>query len=250
MTRPYTVIIPSCTRANVEACAQSIVQAHARPDTVFNESPHIAIVANGPLLSNWHQFSSPAQIIFWNRPFNFSACINYGADEANAWAHGYGMPQFHGKPDVDLLFLNDDTRLLTPNGFDLLREAAHAHPECGLMFPGVTGCTGNPEQIAQPGGGVRYAKRHVVPFIGVYIRREIWNEIGPMDERYCLDYGVEDNDYCYRVTQAGYKLGIFDGCVLEHGVLPSSYRSSGPKSFRQNAALFEQKHGVSVFALP
>lgn len=197
--------------------------------------------ANGSLLGPPYLFGTKEHV-FWDGEygkekyrFNFSEAINEAAREVG---------------NADLLLLNDDTRLLTPNGFDLLQDAAYAHPECGLMFPSVTGCTGNPEQITQPGGGVRYAKRHVVPFIGVYIRREVWSQIGPMDERYCLDYGVEDNDYCYRVAQAGYKLGIFDGCVLEHGVLPSSYRSSGPKSFRQNAALFEQKHGVSVFALP
>lgn len=226
---PYTVIIPSCTLANVKDSATSLWRA--------GRSPGVVIVANGELLAHAHALSFRWGVREWEKPFNFAACLN------DAAAH---LPKTE-----DLIFLNDDTRLLTPNGFDLLREAAYAHSECGLMFPSVTGCTGNKEQITQPGGGVRYAKRHVVPFIGVYIRRAVWDEIGPMDERYCLDYGVEDNDYCYRVTQAGYKLGIFDGCVLEHGVLPSSYRDGdGPKSFMQNAALFQQKHGVSVFDLP
>lgn len=237
---PYTAIIPSCTLSNVIECTASIARTHpgAGPDFLGVD---VAVVVNGELLKEQNVFPwDIGRIEDQRTPFNFSAAINRAVSIIESQGE---------RPDI--LILNDDTRLLTMGGFDALRDAAYAHPECGLMFPSVTGCTGNPEHITQPGGGVRYAKRHVVPFIGVYILREVWDQVGPLDEDYCLDYGVEDNDYCYRVTQAGYNLGIFDGCVLEHGVLPSSYRDgAGPKSFTQNAALFQKKHGVSIFDLP
>lgn len=224
----YTVIIPSCTLTNTQACLQSIYEM--QPDA------SVIVVANGDLLGHQDEIDCRAMIHEYREPFNFSRAINQAADECQG---------------RDLLILNDDTRLLTQHGFSRLNEAAYDHPECGLMFSAVTGCTGNPkDHLQQPGGGVRHAKRHVVPFVGVYIRRAIWDQIGPMDEQYCLDYGVEDNDYCYRVTQAGYKLGIYDGCLLEHGVLPSAYRSGGARPFTRNAELFRQKHGVSLWDLP
>lgn len=202
----------------------------------------IRVVVNGPLEDLGH-FYNPYRLRSsrWDKPFNFSACINFGVKESDDWHSGYGMPCYHGYPRTDILILNDDTRLLTPGGFDALRDAAYAHPECGLMFPSVTGCTGNPEQITQPGNGVRYAQRHVVPFIGVYIRRAVWDEIGPMDEDFCEDYGFEDAWYCSLVRAAGYQLGIFDGCVIEHGELPSTYRKSGNCSMHKNRAIYERK---------
>lgn len=225
----YIAIIPSCTFANVVACTNAIEDQ--QPDA------RMVVVANGDLIENMGGLEWDFAITEWDKPFNFAACINHAVRE-------YGE-------DLDILLLNDDTRLLTPHGFSRLREAAYAHPECGLMFPVVTGCTGNPgDHLQQPGGGVRIAKRHVVPFIGVYIRRAVWDQIGELDERFCLDYGCEDNDYCYRVTHAGYKLGVFDGCLLEHGVLESSYRKEGNRPFTQNAELFRAKHGVSIWDLP
>lgn len=225
---PYTVIIPSCTLGNVQACLESIKQ--------HQPTASVVVVANGDLLGYSDAMSWDTAVFDWREPFNFSAVINEAVD--------------HIDDDDDILLLNDDTRLLTPNGFFLLQQAAYRNPGCGLMFPAVTGCTGNPEQITRGTDGVRITKRHVVPFIGVYIRRSVWNCVGPMDPQYCIDYGVEDNDYCYRVAQAGYSLGIYDGCVIEHGVLPSAYRSQGPRPFTANAKLFEKKHGVSVFDLP
>jgi len=231
---PFVVIIPSCEELNMNACLDSIQEND--PGT------RVFVYANGDLARKGTQNTDlPCAVIYDSdggaaRRFIYSRAINESVARISE--------------DQDLILLNDDTRLLTPNGFDLLREAAYAHPECGLMFPSVTGCTGNPEQITQPGGGVRLAKRHTVPFIAVYIRREIWNHIGPMDEQFRLDYGCEDNDYCYRVKQAGFDLGVFDGCVIEHGVLPSTYRAGGNRSFAKNAELFRLKHGVSLWDLP
>lgn len=219
----YTVIIPSCTEANLDTCRNSM--RITQPDA------QVLVYANGPLArvslrGHWDATSINADA---NQPFIYSRAINECAGR---------IPS-----DRDLILLNDDTCLLTPNGFDLLREAAYAHPECGLMFPSVTGCTGNPEQITQAGGGVRLAKRITVPFICVYIRREIWDRYGPLDEAFRVDYGFEDSAFCTVVRLAGYHLGIFDGCVIEHGVLPSSFRPNGQTKMSGNRAIYEQKYG-------
>ena len=70
---------------------------------------------------------------------------------------------------------------------------------------------------------------------------------GLLDERYCLDYGVEDRDYCEQVRAAGLKVGVHDGCYVDHGSLVSTFRGDPktPKSFQQNLALFKAKWGLS-----
>ena len=66
-----------------------------------------------------------------------------------------------------------------------------------------------------------------------------------LDERF-VDYGMDDDDYSLRVRNAGLKIGIFDGCFVDHGSLKSSYRG-GPAAggdFRPNLRRFIEKWGV------
>jgi GT2 family glycosyltransferase len=67
--------------------------------------------------------------------------------------------------------------------------------------------------------------------------------VGYLDERYCLDYGVEDRDYCEAVNRAGLKVGVSDWCYVDHGSLTSSFRGDpkAPRSFARNLELFKQK---------
>lgn len=219
---PYTVIIPSCTLGNVFNSA----------GTVEDQQPNapIIIVANGKLLGDTDTLMWDWCVLEWREPFNFSAVLNFAVSET--------------EPDDDLLFLNDDTRLLTPGGFDLLRQAAYEHPNVGIMGASVTGCTGNPDQIHRPGAGVQLIKQRCLPFIAVYIRRGVWDQVGPMDERF-TGYGFEDDDYCTRVRQAGFDVAVCHDCVIEHGELPSSYRSGKnyTPAMRAARAIYEDKWG-------
>ncbi len=64
-----------------------------------------------------------------------------------------------------------------------------------------------------------------------------------LDERYCLDYGCDDADYCEQVTRAGLKVAVHDGCYVDHGSLTSTYRGDprAAKSFAQNYKLLMEK---------
>ena len=70
---------------------------------------------------------------------------------------------------------------------------------------------------------------------------------GLLDECYCLDYGVEDRDYCEQVNRAGMQVAVHDGCFVDHSKLVSSFRGDPkqPKSFAQNYALFKAKWGIA-----
>ena len=79
-------------------------------------------------------------------------------------------------------------------------------------------------------------------FICVFLPRELREAAGPLDERF-TGYGFEDDDYSRRVLRAGYPLSVFDGCVVEHGELPSSFRKRPDHQalWARNDALFRAK---------
>lgn len=85
-------------------------------------------------------------------------------------------------------------------------------------------------------------------FVCVYIPRRTIDRIGFLDERYCLDYGVEDRDYCQACLTVGLKVGVYDFCYVDHGSLTSSFRGEPetPRSFQRNLGLFNAKWGLNV----
>ncbi len=160
------------------------------------------------------------------QPFIFSRNINLGIAAAG---------------DDDVILCNDDTGLFSDFGFGYLSVIANENPQFGIISAAITGAVGNTEQLAQAGTRLREAKHHTVVFVCVYIRRQVlWDLVTAygdlekegflnngryewLDERF-IGYGYDDDDMCERVRRLGLKLGVFDGCVVEHGVLPSSYR--------------------------
>jgi GT2 family glycosyltransferase len=84
----------------------------------------------------------------------------------------------------------------------------------------------------------------VLCFVCVYIRRDVLNKLGPLDERF-IAYGWEDNDYCRRALADGYKLGIYDPVQVEHGTLKSTFRGYGHCDMTYNQRIYEQKWGIS-----
>ncbi len=126
-------------------------------------------------------------------------------------------------------------------GFSLLEAAAK--DESFGCIGAVTNLTGQPLQ--QPHGVGLRSVGHIA-FICVYIPRRIVGRLGMLDERYCLDYGCEDRDYCESITRAGLKVGVLDWCFVDHASLTSSYRGEphAGRSFARNYALYKEKWGI------
>lgn len=76
------------------------------------------------------------------------------------------------------------------------------------------------------------------------MRREVYETVGGMDEQFGLGY-FEDDDYCERVRQAGYEIGIAQALFIHH----FGSRTFGPdgtdvpKLLADNLVKFEAKHG-------
>lgn len=212
----FSVVIPSKNIQNLRVCARE-VRAH-EPDV------RIIVVDDG--LEERYS-APPIQYVPGDKPFIFAHNANIGIRAAGT---------------DDVILLNDDAILKTPDGFSKLESVSKAHPEYGVIAA-VVDSAGNPNQMVQTEKvGLRDEPR-MVCFICAYIPRSTINTVGLLDERY-VGYGIEDDDFCFSVREAGLKLGVYDFCYVDHSTLRSSYRSGGHADFQPNLKLFIEKWGV------
>jgi len=213
-----TIIIPSRTATNLLPCLRAIRE----------NQPHdvnLLVVDDGLTASEQIAvYYLQAAIVSGQKPFIFARNINIGIAAAGT---------------DDVILLNDDALLKTPGGFSALQEQSRQNPEYGIISA-VTNAVGNPNQ--EPKGiGLREEAR-MLCFVCVYIPRRTIEQVGLLDTRY-TEYGFDDDDYSLRVRQAGLKLGIFDGCFVDHASLRSTFRGNGFADLKPNQKLFREKWG-------
>ena len=215
----FSVVIPSARAENLVACVRSVLanEPDLPPDRVFVVDDGARTEAE-PLLP-------PVRSITGARPFVFARNANLGIRAA----------------DGDVILLNDDARLLTPGGFTALVQQAQRDQRVGICSAGIRGMVGNPRQIANGGRELRI-EPVTLAFVCVYIPKAVFETLGELDERFS-GYGFDDNDYCARILAAGLELAVCDGCVVEHGVLPPTFRSRpGWRTLsKQNEELYVEK---------
>jgi len=230
-----TVVIPSRTATNLVPCVEAILEHEPR-------STRIVVVDDGVdwsfLPKPWASLSE----IKGTKPFVYARNCNLGIVAA-------------GKDDV--ILLNDDALLGTSGGFTAMQRAAEENPEYGVVGA-VTNVVGNQDQFRtgtscclgrEASRTVRSTPR-MVCFVCVLIPRRTIDRVGLLDEEF-TGYGFEDDSYCLRVRRAGLKIGIFDGCFVDHGSLRSTFRGDPrtPADLRENAAIFKRKYGAEHWAL-
>ncbi len=215
----YSIIIPSRNIDNLRACVGAI--------RACGETARIIVVDDGLDHSkiHWGTGKLDPYRVEGMKPFCFARNVNVGIRAAG---------------DDDVLLLNDDALLANGHGFTRIAEAAEAHQYVGVWSAAVTAPDRmgvNPVHVHVPGLVRTNPWRTVskmVPFVAVYIRRDVINRVGLLDERFTgtIDastpvYGGEDDDYCYRARECDYKIAVHNGCVVEHGTLPSTFRPDG-----------------------
>jgi GT2 family glycosyltransferase len=158
-----------------------------------------------------------------------------------------------------LVLLNNDT--IVPTGW-LTRLAAHARrPEVGLVGP-VTNRIGNEAEVPVEYGTyeefLAEAATRAETYAGVAsplpmpamfclaFRREVFDRIGPLDERFGLGT-LEDDDYARRAAAAGLGLACAED-VLVHHFGEASFGRLVPSGryvelLDENRRLFEEKWG-------
>lgn len=215
-----SVIIPSKTLENFRACSEAVSTLDPRVKIIL-VNDGIDPVPNGTYVAQGE------------KPFIFARNVNIGIQHAH---------------EDDVVILNDDAILKTPRGLTLLQEAADEHPEFGIIAS-TTNCVGNPNQYPK-NVGLREDPRQVC-FVCVFIPRTTIDRVGLLDEIY-TGYGLDDDDYSLRVRNAGLKIGIHDGCFVDHLSLKSSFRGAAGAggNFYPNLEIFKQKWGMDNWGRP
>lgn len=224
-----TIIIPSRNAANLVACVRAIRKA--------GETARIIVIDDGV---NWQyvdtlpgSVADRANMEIWVgiKPFSFARNVNIGIRAAE---------------QNDVILLNDDALLESPQGFSQLQRSAVNNPEYGIIGA-VTNVTGQPLQQrlarSQPCFGLRSVGH--IAFVAVLIPRWTLNRIGLLDDRFGSG-SYEDRDYCERVTQAGLKVGVHDACYVDHGALTSTFRGAGGPGYNREAeGIYKAKWGIA-----
>lgn len=228
----FSIILPSRTIDNLRPAVACIRAAHEKARIIVVDD----FDEDGPRVELPEALGYPdCTWIKGVKPFVFARNINLGIAAAG---------------DDDVILLNDDACLKSPMGFSLLATIAKENPEYGIISAGITAAVGNEEQLALPGTRLREAKFHTIVFVCVYIRRAVLNLIQRpgveqwLDEDYTA-YGHEDNQACAEVRKMELKLGVFDGCVVEHGILPSTFRGFASVDISEGMRTFVRKWGCT-----
>jgi GT2 family glycosyltransferase len=216
----FSVVILSALAANLIPCVEALLKRE--PDL----APERIVVVDDGARAEAEPKLPKLRWVSGVKPFVYARNANLGMNAAG----------------TDVVLLNDDARLVTDHGLTRLTEQAERQSGLGVVSAGILGVVGNPRQLA--GRSPRFRlEPEALAFICVFLPQRIYQSIGPLDERFS-GYGWEDTDYCLRLRRAGLRLGIWDGCVVDHaGGLPSTFRTRPDLAtlFEHNRLLYRAK---------
>lgn len=208
-----SVIVPSRNAANLFVSAGAVRRSDPDADIIAMDDGLSAV--------------PPGVIrVPGSKPFIFARNCNLGIEFAGG----------------DVVLLNDDAAIID-GSFSAMQRAAVEHPEYGVISAACA--TASYPQRPQ-GTGLRVVDR-MVAFFAVLIPRRTIDVVGLLDERF-VGYGHEDDDMCLRVRKAGLKIGVFDGCIVEHESLKSTFRSASDiwEQFHMGRSIFRMKWGADA----
>jgi GT2 family glycosyltransferase len=178
------------------------------------------------------------RLLTWERPFNYAAVNNWGASQARGEV---------------LLLLNNDTEVRNADWLERMLEHA-LRPEVGavgakLFYPdgslqhggvilGIGGVAGHAHKT-WTGDAAGYFHRlaiaqnlSAVTAACLMLRREVFEEVGGLDERYILAFN--DVDICVRIRQKGYRIVWTPFAELTH----HETKTRGPEDTPEKQARF------------
>lgn len=123
----------------------------------------------------------------------------------------------------DIVLLNDDCECVEEEFFPKLAAIADKYENCGIMSPLIDGGVGNQFQQYPPltVWRTKITSPEVITdltvcFPCVWINRDLINKIGGLDETF-TGYGFDDDDYCIRTREAGFRTMITSSIRIKHG---------------------------------
>jgi GT2 family glycosyltransferase/glycosyltransferase involved in cell wall biosynthesis len=197
-------------------------------------------------LNAWAEISAGRHVILNVRNRGFSAANNQGLEKARG---------------EYLVLLNNDTEV-SQGWLRTLMNHLRLDHTLGMIGP-VTNNIGNEARIR-----IRYADWHemqrkarghtlqhlgetfqirTLAFFCVMIPRRVYAKVGPLDEAYGLGF-FEDDDYCRRVEQAGWRIECAEDVFVHHH-LSASFNKLGKgrkELLERNRKIYESKWGPWV----
>jgi GT2 family glycosyltransferase len=203
-----SIIIPNYNGLQwLAPCVQSIQQ--------HTPTPYEIIVIDNGSKDGSVEYCLDLKLRLVSLPFNrgFPTACNIGLRVASGDA---------------LLLLNNDT-LMTSGGLANMLRCLYSREDIGIVGP-MTNYASGKQKIEEPYTSLEdMSMRMNLPdsskwheaerIVGLcfLFRRELMDRIGLLDERFSPGH-YEDDDYCYRARQAGYKLMIAgDSFLFHHG---------------------------------
>lgn len=234
MHRPVTIVVLTKYKEIFEPFWNSVIG--------YDPQYPMIVVADGNEVDDLNKFGQillpvDRKIIKGPKKFSMAGNANLGLK---------AVPEDH-----DILYCGDDIRFLEPDTIAKLQAVAYADTWNGIVSPKLIG-RGSPVQTNPP-TEISFAKPLELWFPCVYIKREVIQKIGYLDERFS-DFGSDDLDFCIRAKQAGYKLVVASNVSVKHEASPEG----GPTTFVKNIGIsgwqqqqtlamikLRQKYGVS-----
>lgn len=145
--------------------------------------------------------------------------------------------------DSDVLYCGDDVRFLEPNTVERLQEVAYLNKAIGILSPRLLGRASPALANPPENQSFTYVRPLEFWFPCVYIKREVLDKVGYLDEQF-NQFGGDDLDYCIRVQKAGYKLAVTPRVTVQHESSPEG----GPTTFVKNLGVDEwQRQQAAAF---
>ena len=195
-----SIIIPTINMERAQACIEDIERC--------TPEPHEIILVDNREGAEY----SPLAVVL-----NENATLGLCVSEKNfGWVGGCNLGLSCAKGDY-LLLLNDDVTV-SPGWLGRLLGTLDRYPEVGMVGP-VTNFAAGPQQV--PEGYVVTdhwgETQEVEVLIGfcLLMRREVYERIGGLDERFGLG-NFSDNDYSLRAMLQGFKSRIVRDCWVHH----------------------------------
>ena len=246
-----SIIIPTRNRCDLlRQCVEGIYQRTSYPKV------EVLIIDNGSDEPDTIAYLESLQVANQTRVLRFAGPFNFAS--INNWA----VMQAEGSC---LCLLNNDVEPITPDWLDQM--VAHAmRPDIGavgalLYFPNDTiqhggdilnGMAACHLHLGYPRGSLGYANRAMltqnlsaVTAACLVVRKEIWNEVGGMDET-SFPVAFNDVDFCLRVAARSYRNLWTPLAELYHHESASRGKDDTPQKRARldaEAAHFQQRWG-------
>jgi len=189
----------------------------------------------------WERFKSNVETLFDLNSF-YRVVVLDGklVPEPKNWLCVYGPKKFSmaGNANMgwrqvargtDILYVGDDVTFTSPDTLEKLSELAHSDPAIGMLSPHIIGGADNPlQKNPDPSTPIQYSEKYLA-LVCTFIKQEVIQSVGYLDEETFKGYGWEDADYNRRVQNAGYKLAVTPLVKVHHG-----FTRQGTETFMRN----------------